>query len=279
MIDEYFAEFVLSMARKSTNPSDTVDQQCLKNLHMHILEELEFHFGVLGISETNITNSNVDISTPLISGYNFEFVPTPLASGGVALFIDEKYKYRDRNFSCKEKECICGIIYRQHNSPERFQQYFDESIEKYKALDKEIRILGDFNIDPLKAQSSNYNQDFLMSLQSCYLIPTVVKPTRVRSTSATLIDNIFVNTPEKVLVSGNIISDISDHFSQFTKTSFCKSCPGCPSQLCAREGHSIPCACRWCLLRQFQPIPDNTPLFSIIFTRTLSCSGDTSIKL
>lgn len=54
-----------------------------------------------------------------------------------------------------------------------------------------------------------------MSLQSCYLIPTVVKRTRVRSTSATLIDNIFVNTPEKVLVSGNIISDGSDHFSQF----------------------------------------------------------------
>ena len=54
-----------------------------------------------------------------------------------------------------------------------------------------------------------------MSLQSCYLIPTVDKPTRVRSTSATLIDNIFVNTPEKVLVSGNIIPDISDHFSEF----------------------------------------------------------------
>ena len=102
-----------------------------------------------------------------------------------------------------------------HNSPERFQQYFDESIEKYSALDKEICILGDFNIDLLKAQCSNYSQDFLMSLQSCYLIPTVVKRTRVRSTSATLIDNIFVNTPEKVLVSGNIISDRSDHFSQF----------------------------------------------------------------
>ena len=54
-----------------------------------------------------------------------------------------------------------------------------------------------------------------MTLQSCYLIPTVDKPTRVRSSSATLIDNIFVNIPEEVLVSGNILSDISDHFSQF----------------------------------------------------------------
>ena len=202
----------------------------LENLQTHILEELEFHFDVLRISETKITNSNVEISTPLISGYNFEFVPTPLASGGVALFIDEKHNYRVLEktsntvfqalwieiYLVKKKNVICGIIYRQHNSPECFLQHFDESIEKYTALDKEICILGDFNIDLLKVEISNYSQDFIMSLQSCYLIPTVVKPsTRVRSTSATLIDNIFVNTPEKVLVSGNFISDISDHFSQF----------------------------------------------------------------
>ena len=71
----------------------------LENLQTHIVEELEFHFDVLGISETKITNSNVDISTPLISGYNFEFVPTPLASGGVALFINEKHNYRVREKS------------------------------------------------------------------------------------------------------------------------------------------------------------------------------------
>ena len=194
----------------------------LENLQTHLLEEL-------GISETKITNSNVDIFTPLIPGYNFEYVPTPLASGGVALFIDEKHNYRvlektsTEAFQAlwieislvKKKNVICDIIYRQHNSPERFQQCFDESIEKYTASDKEISILGDFNIDLLKAQNSNYSQDFLVSLQSCYLIPTVDKPTRVRSTSATLIDNIFVNIPEMGLVSGNIISDISDHFSQF----------------------------------------------------------------
>jgi len=51
-----------------------------------------------------------------------------------------------------------------------------------------------------------------MSLQNCYLIQT-----RVRSTSAMLIDTIFANIPEIVLVNGNIIniSDISHHFSQF----------------------------------------------------------------
>ena len=56
---------------------------------------------------------------------------------------------------------------------------------------------------------------FLSSLQSCFLVPSIDKPTRVRSSSATLIDNIFVNTPDIVAACGNIISDISDHFSQF----------------------------------------------------------------
>jgi len=63
----------------------------LENLQTHLLEELEFHFDVLGISETKIANSNVYIFTPLIPGYNFEFAPTPLASGGVALFVDKKH--------------------------------------------------------------------------------------------------------------------------------------------------------------------------------------------
>lgn len=35
------------------------------------------------------------------------------------------------------------------------------------------------------------------------------------STSATLIDNIFINNPDKVVACGNLISDISDHISQF----------------------------------------------------------------
>ncbi|XP_044172194.1 uncharacterized protein LOC122956572 [Acropora millepora] len=203
----------------------------LENLQTQILEELEFHFDIIGISETKITNSNSAISVPTIPGYSFELVPTPLASGGVALFIDDRHDYRilekasNEAFQAlwveisfvKKKNIICGVVYRQHNSPERFQKYFEETIEKFAALGKQICVLGDFNIDLLKAQSSNYSHDFLLTLQSCYLIPTVDKPTRVRSTSATLIDNIFVNIPEQVLVSGNIISDITDQSKENRK--------------------------------------------------------------
>ena len=83
-----------------------------------------------------------------------------------------------------------------HHAPNRFQQYFDETIEKFTSSGKHVVIMGDFNIDLLKCDLSSYSHDFISSLQSCYLIPTIDKPTSVRSSSATLIDNIFINNPD-----------------------------------------------------------------------------------
>ena len=95
-----------------------------ENLQTHILDELDFQFDVIGISETKITNSNSNNSIPKIPGYHFEFVPTPLASGGVGLFIKECYSYRilektsNEAFQAlwleisfvKKKNIICGAF-------------------------------------------------------------------------------------------------------------------------------------------------------------------------
>ena len=61
----------------------------------------------------------------------------------------------------------------------------------------------------------------LLTVMTLYLPSKVVSSyfplinQRVHSSSATLIDNIFLNTPHNITVCGNIISSISDHFSQF----------------------------------------------------------------
>ena len=91
----------------------------------------------------------------------------------------------------------------------------DETIEKFTSSGKHVVIKGDFNIDLLKCDKSSYSHDFMSSLQSCYLIPTIDKPTRVRSSFATLIVKIFIKNPNQVVTCKNIVSDISDHFSQF----------------------------------------------------------------
>ena len=112
------------------------------------------------------------------------------------------------------KNIVCGIVYRQHNTPNSFLSYFDESLENY-SNGKFVYILGDFNLELLKSETCNYSHNFLLSLQSCHFLPTIDKPTRVHRSSATVIDNIFTNEPDQHILSGNIISDISDHFTQF----------------------------------------------------------------
>ena len=163
---------------------------------------------------------------PSIPGYVFEYVPTPLASGGVGLYINDSLKYTvivkvsDEAFQSlwieiqlqQKSNIICGIIYRQHNSPKRFQEYFDDKLERLITSNKSIYIMGDFNINLLHAVTSCYVQDFLLSLQSFSFIPTIDKPMCVYNNSATLIDNILTKLMLKLPVG---ISDISDHYSQF----------------------------------------------------------------
>ena len=96
----------------------------------------------------------------------------------------------------KGKNIICGVVYRQHNCPDHFRN-------------NEIILLGDFNIDLLKIESCGYSQKLFETLQSLSLLPTIDKPTRSYGSSATLIDNIFINSLDKFVLSGNIVSDIS----------------------------------------------------------------------
>ena len=129
----------------------------------------------------------------MYSRYVLEHVPTPLASGGAGVFVDQSINYNVLEKTSNEafrvlwveisfvnhKNIVCGIIYDQHNWPDYFLTYLDKTIEILVSDDKDIYIMGDFNIDLLKCESSQMSQDFLLSLRSSYLIPTVDKPTRV----------------------------------------------------------------------------------------------------
>ena len=182
----------------------------LENFQVHLLDELNFDFSIIGVSETKIiSGKNLDFN-PNIPGYIFEYAPTPLTSGGVCLYINESLKYTVIEKTSNEafqalwieihssQKCniICGIVYRQHNSPQRFQEYFDETPEKVIASNKSVYIMGDFNINLLHAESSRYAQEFLLSLQSFSFTPTIDKPIRVHNCSATLIDNELVRVSD-----------------------------------------------------------------------------------
>lgn len=59
----------------------------LERIQTHLIDELGFHFSLIAIAKTRINNANVINFNPNIEGYTFEFVPTPLSAGGVAMYI------------------------------------------------------------------------------------------------------------------------------------------------------------------------------------------------
>ena len=80
---------------------------------------------------------------------------------------------------------------------------------------KEIVLLGDFNIDLLKYEKDHNTADFLDQMYSASLVPHITSPTRITSHSRTLIDNIFSTAISENAISGNMVTSISDHLAQF----------------------------------------------------------------
>ena len=80
--------------------------------------------------------------------------------------------------------------------------------------------MGDFNLNLLNSDSHSATGEFLDNMISLMLLPIISRPTRVTSSSATLIDNIFTNVPLQSLRCGVFFTDISDHFPIFAISNF-----------------------------------------------------------
>ena len=110
-------------------------------MQTHLIHEINCHFSVIGVTETRIRNANYVDFNPEIPGYTFEYVLTPLSAGGVGMYIDSELRYTVLEKSSNEAfqalwveihqtngaNIICGVLYRQHNSPEQFLKYLEET--------------------------------------------------------------------------------------------------------------------------------------------------------
>ena len=122
------------------------------------------------------------------------------------------------SFNINKQTVIIGGIYRH---PKGEIEHFNNALRNVtnKIKDDTLAIvLGDFNIN-LLSEGSVKVQSHLNNLLEKNFIPCITLPTRVRDYSTTLIDNIFVKNPRKLIQnkcsSGNLIFDISDHLPNF----------------------------------------------------------------
>ena len=89
------------------------------------------------------------------------------------------------------------------------------SMSSMKTSYNHIYLMGDFNVDLLKADNHLNSSTFLNIIESNSFSPKILLPTRVTSKSRTLIDNIFTNQLNHDTFSGNLDLSFSDHLPQF----------------------------------------------------------------
>ena len=170
-----------------------------------------------------------------VSSVNIEHCPKEGPNGGALIYVKNDIIYKVRNdlkiyqseklesvfieiIKSNNRNIIVGCVYR-HPSMEvnEFNSLFLNTLSEnlLSEKNKEIVLLGDFNIDLLKYEKDHNTADFLDQMYSASLVPHITSPTRITSHSRTLIDNIFSMDISENAVSGNIAMSISDHLAQF----------------------------------------------------------------
>ena len=168
-----------------------------------------------------------------IKGYKFEGIHREhKKGGGVGFLIKKGLIYREMTSLNKnnsdptfehfylelkgdQNNVILGSIYHPPNTNlDKFMVEYKNSLEQLTKLKNKEIILGmDHNINLFRHDVHPRTQDFIELNLDMNLLPVITKPTRVTSTSATLIDNIFVsNKLQHCINAGVIVTDVSNHF-------------------------------------------------------------------
>jgi hypothetical protein len=159
--------------------------------------------------------------------------------GGVALYIHKDYKFKElcinvnspnwdgqfielyfenSLFTDSKKFTICNIYRPPTNFVADINSFTEDLENIFQQLDREknVFIAGDFNIDLLKINMNQHINDHFESIISAGYVACLTLPTRLTSSSGTLIDNILLKRSNHLnFLSGNLISQISDHFPCF----------------------------------------------------------------
>ena len=200
--------------------------------HFHaMLNLIQFDYDVICLTECWL-NTNI-VKLYEIENYKSFHSLRPIGKrgGGISMYIRKELQCKIisnctisneiieslfLNITIDSRRIIIGVIYRPPKCDT--SQFINKLNNIYSLLNiknsDELIICGDFNFDLLNYHNHNGTTDFLNNMNTLSLSPIITKPTRITDNSATLIDNIFLNTPTNYK-TGCIINDISDHLPIF----------------------------------------------------------------
>ena len=154
--------------------------------------------------------------------------------GGVGFLIAQELHYKCRKdlniisksfelcfieLISKGRNILCGSGYRPLNTNVKdFLHNINGVMAKIKLETHKNIVIGlDHNLDFLKSSDHQPTETFICSILDNSLFPCITRPTRVTKSTATLIDNILVNSRIYDLQQSCVIThDISDHFPCLT---------------------------------------------------------------
>ena len=200
------------------------------------LKSLEFKFSFIGLTETWLDIDKEEFYD--LNGYtSVNRYRKDRKGGGVSLHILQGIAFALRNdldYVDSEMETVfieidksifntganivIGVIYRMPNSSvDVFNDRISDILNIIQKEHKLCYFLGDLNIDFLKADDHRATGELLDVLYCCNVFPLITKPTRVTSTTATLIDHILTNNLDDNMmhIQGILCTSISDHYAVF----------------------------------------------------------------
>ena len=165
----------------------------------------------------------------LIFQYFYEFTPTESSAGGIAdqTYIADHLAYQKKNdLNIYEKNylestfteinnlsktnIIVGCIYRHllMDLNELNCYYLNPLSEKLAKEQKSVLLLGVFNVDLLKYEQRESNNEFRDSLSSNMVLPNINQQTRITSHSKSFIHNVSSNYISQDSISANLTASM-----------------------------------------------------------------------
>ena len=172
---------------------------------------------ILAINETKLDSSIGDTEISLIPGFEVVRRDRPVngrCGGGVCIYLRNNINYHIRHdLSDNELECLVIEITRLHSRPFLVSTWyrppsssqdifsrFEILADKIDSENNNFYLLGDLNCDMLHNRSDYHILSNLRNIFDIYGMSQMIsEPTRITSTSRTLIILTFVILPKKLL--------------------------------------------------------------------------------
>jgi len=197
--------------------------ELISHLHPHYLH-------ILCITEHHLKQQQMKHITTETYNLGASYCRNQFEKGGGAIFVHKNIQYSNINIDkyCKEKDIeICALKFAYHKlkiciitlyrSPTGDMDFFlsklDRVLHIVYNLTHHIIICGDINVDYLvESERKKQLDNLLLSLN----LTSIIKfPTRIQNTSATAIDNMFLDSSRlKDHLVTPIYNGLSDHDAQ-----------------------------------------------------------------